>query len=86
MRPGDCVHTLFTVHSDEGANGLVSVFTNDALVRASLAMLEPLYRGETALKPERRAMRIHRAVTNAKGKRDGFRLVVVVNRLNELRN
>ena len=51
LRPDDSVHTLIAVHTDEGAIGLGSVFTNDALVRASLAMLEPLYRGETALKP-----------------------------------
>ena len=53
LRPDDSVHTLIAVHTDEGAIGLGSVFTNDALVRASLAMLEPLYRGETALEPER---------------------------------
>jgi L-alanine-DL-glutamate epimerase-like enolase superfamily enzyme len=53
LRPDDCVHTLIAVHTDEGAVGLGSVFTNDALVRASLAVLEPLYRGENALEPER---------------------------------
>jgi D-galactarolactone cycloisomerase len=34
LRPDDCVHTLIAVHTDEGAVGLGSVFTNDALVRA----------------------------------------------------
>ena len=53
LRPEDCVHTLVAVHTDEGAVGLGSVFTNDALVRAALAVLEPLYRGENALEPER---------------------------------
>lgn len=53
LRPEDCVHTLIAVHTDEGAVGLGSVFTNDALVRASLAILEPLVRGENALEPER---------------------------------
>ncbi|MEZ6077745.1 MAG: mandelate racemase/muconate lactonizing enzyme family protein [Pirellulaceae bacterium] len=53
LRPEDCVHTLIAVHTDEGAVGLGSVFTNDALVRASLAILEPLFRGENALEPER---------------------------------
>lgn len=53
LRPDDCVHTLIAVHTDEGAIGLGSVFTNDALVRAALAVLEPLYRGENALEPER---------------------------------
>ena len=53
LRPEDCVHTLVAVHTDEGLVGLGSVFTNDALVKAALAVLEPLYRGETALEPER---------------------------------
>lgn len=59
LRPEDCVHTLIAVHTDEGAIGLGSVFTNDALVRASLAVLEPLYRGENALEPERVSEKLH---------------------------
>jgi L-alanine-DL-glutamate epimerase-like enolase superfamily enzyme len=35
------------------------VFTNDALVRAALAVLEPLYRGENALEPERVSEKLH---------------------------
>lgn len=53
LRPEDCVHTLVAVHADEGAVGVGSVFTNDALVRASLGVLEPLWLGENALEPER---------------------------------
>src|SRR5438874_6562812 len=53
LRPDDCVHTLVAVHSDEGPVGLGSIYTNDALVRAALALLEPLYMGENALEPER---------------------------------
>lgn len=53
LRPDDCVHTLVAVHTDEGLTGLGSVFTNDGLVKAALAVLEPLYRGENALEPER---------------------------------
>ena len=53
IRPDDCVHTLIAVHTDEGLVGLGSVFTNDALVQAALNLLEPLYRGENALEPER---------------------------------
>jgi len=49
----DCVHTLMAVITDEGLTGLGSVFTNDGLVRSALAVLEPLYRGENALEPER---------------------------------
>src|SRR5947207_6177490 len=59
LRPEDCVHTLIAVHTEEGAVGLGSVFTNDALVRAALAVLEPLYRGENALEPERVAEKLH---------------------------
>lgn len=49
----DCVHTLIAVLTDEDLVGLGSVFTNEGLVRAALAVLEPLYRGENALEPER---------------------------------
>ena len=59
LRPEDCVHTLIAVHTDEGTVGLGSVFTNDALVRAALAVLEPLYRGENALEPERVSEKLH---------------------------
>jgi len=59
LRPDDCVHTLVAVHTDEGLVGLGSVFTNDALVRAALALLEPLYRGENALEPERVSEKLH---------------------------
>ncbi|MBP8265246.1 MAG: mandelate racemase/muconate lactonizing enzyme family protein [Zoogloea sp.] len=59
LRPEDCVHTLVAVHTDEGLVGLGSVFTNDTLVRAALAVLEPLYRGENALEPERVSEKLH---------------------------
>ena len=59
LRPEDCVHTLIAVHTDQGAVGLGSVFTNDALVQASLKVLEPLFMGETALEPERVSEKLH---------------------------
>lgn len=59
IRPDDCVHTLVTVHTDEGVVGLGSVFTNDAMVHAALALLEPLYKGENALEPERVSEKLH---------------------------
>ena len=49
----DCVHTLIVVFTDEGVTGVGSVFTNSDLVKAALAVLEPLYRDENALEPER---------------------------------
>jgi D-galactarolactone cycloisomerase len=59
LRPEDCVHTLIAVHTDRGLTGLGSVFSNDQLVRAALAVLEPLYRGENALEPERVSEKLH---------------------------
>ncbi|XZE18516.1 mandelate racemase/muconate lactonizing enzyme family protein [Pirellulaceae bacterium SH449] len=59
LRPEDCVHTLIAVHTDGGLVGLGSVFTNDALVRASLDLLKPLYMGENALEPERVSEKLH---------------------------
>ena len=55
----DCVHTLIAVHTDEGLIGYGSVFTSEALVRASLRVLEPLYRNEVALEPERVSEKLH---------------------------
>lgn len=59
LQPDDCVHTLIAVHTDEGLTGWGSVFTSDALVNASLQLLEPLYRGESALEPERVSEKLH---------------------------
>jgi D-galactarolactone cycloisomerase len=59
LRPEDCVHTLVAVHTDEGLVGLGSVFANDALVRGALQLLEPLYRNENALEPERVSEKLH---------------------------
>jgi D-galactarolactone cycloisomerase len=59
IQPDECVHTLIAVLTDEGVTGIGSVFTNDDLVRAALAVLEPLYRGENALEPERVSEKLH---------------------------
>ncbi len=59
LRPDDCVHTLVAVLTDEGVTGFGSVFTNDALAAAALAVLEPLYVGENALEPERVSEKLH---------------------------
>jgi len=53
LHPEDCVHTLIAVITDEGLVGWGSVFTNDGLVRSALAVLEPFWRHENALEPER---------------------------------
>lgn len=59
IRPEDCVHTLIAVFTEEGITGYGSVFTNDGLVKAALQVLEPLYRGENALEPERVTEKLH---------------------------
>lgn len=59
LRPEDCVHTLIAVNTDEGLTGWGSVFTSEDLVRGSLSVLEPLYKGENALEPERVSEILH---------------------------
>jgi L-alanine-DL-glutamate epimerase-like enolase superfamily enzyme len=59
LRPEDCVHTIVAVLTDDGPIGWGSVFTSEALVRASLSLLEPLYLGENALEPERVSEKLH---------------------------
>lgn len=59
IQPDDCVHTLIRVDTDEDVTGWGSVFTNDGLVTAALNVLEPLYRGENALEPERVTEKLH---------------------------
>ncbi|MBX3071704.1 MAG: mandelate racemase/muconate lactonizing enzyme family protein [Thermomicrobiales bacterium] len=59
LRPEDTVHTLVIVETDEGVTGLGGVFTNAGLVSAALNVLEPLYRNENALEPERVSERLH---------------------------
>ena len=59
LQPEDCVHTLIAVLTEEGLTGWGSVFTSEDLVRASLSVLQPLYRGENALEPERVSEKLH---------------------------
>jgi L-alanine-DL-glutamate epimerase-like enolase superfamily enzyme len=59
LQPEDCVHTIIAVLTDDGPIGWGSVFTSEALVRASLALLQPLYQGENALEPERVSEKLH---------------------------
>jgi D-galactarolactone cycloisomerase len=59
LRPDDCIHTLIVVHTDEGLTGLGSAFTSDTLAKGALQILEPLYRGENALEPERVSEKLH---------------------------
>jgi L-alanine-DL-glutamate epimerase-like enolase superfamily enzyme len=59
IRPDDCVHTLIAVSTDEGLTGWGSSFTNDDLVRGAIRVLEPLWRGENPLEPERVSEKLH---------------------------
>jgi L-alanine-DL-glutamate epimerase-like enolase superfamily enzyme len=59
IRPEDCIHTLVAVYTDEGITGWGSIFSNDELVKAALKLLEPLYRGENPLEPERVSEKLH---------------------------
>jgi D-galactarolactone cycloisomerase len=59
LRPEDSVHTLVAVVTEGGPVGYGSAFTNVDLVRAALAQLEPLYRGASAIEPERTSEILH---------------------------
>ncbi len=53
IKPEDSIHAIIAVHTDAGITGYGSVFTDGRLVQAGLQVLEPLFRGENALEPER---------------------------------
>jgi D-galactarolactone cycloisomerase len=59
IRPEDSIHAIIAVHTDAGVTGYGSVFTDGRLAQAGLQVLEPLWRGETALEPERLTEKLH---------------------------
>jgi D-galactarolactone cycloisomerase len=59
LKPEDSVHTLVIVHTDEGIDGLGGAFTNAGLVRAAVNVMESLWRGESAIEPERVSEKLH---------------------------
>jgi D-galactarolactone cycloisomerase len=59
IKQDDCIHTLVAVYTDEGVTGWGSAFTNDALVKAAIDVLEPLFLGENPLEPERVTEKLH---------------------------
>ncbi len=59
IRPEDSIHALIAVHTDAGITGYGSVFTDGRLVQAALQVLEPLFKGENALEPERVSEKLH---------------------------
>ena len=59
IRPEDSIHALIAVHTDAGIIGYGSVFTDGRLVQAGVQVLEPLWRGESALEPDRVSEKLH---------------------------
>ncbi len=59
IKAEDSIHALIAVHTDAGITGYGSVFTDGRLVEAALGVLEPYYRGENALEPERVSEKMH---------------------------
>jgi D-galactarolactone cycloisomerase len=59
LTPESSVHTLVAVVTEEGPVGYGSAFTNAELVKAALVQLEPLYRGASAIEPERTSEILH---------------------------
>lgn len=59
LRADDVVHTLVTVHTDDGVVGVGSVFSSATLVQAALEVLTPICLGENALEPDRVSQILH---------------------------
>lgn len=59
IKPDDVIHTLITVHTDEGLVGVGSVFSSHELVRAALDVLAPVYLGASALEPDKLSQTMH---------------------------
>jgi L-alanine-DL-glutamate epimerase-like enolase superfamily enzyme len=59
IQPEDSVHALVAVHTDAGVTGFGSIFTDGRLASAGVKVLEPLWKGENALEPERVAEKLH---------------------------
>src|SRR5262249_9758546 len=59
ITPQDSIHALIAVHTDAGITGHGSVFADGRLVQAAVDLLEPLWRGENALEPERVGEKLH---------------------------
>ncbi|MEJ7706871.1 MAG: mandelate racemase/muconate lactonizing enzyme family protein [Nocardioidaceae bacterium] len=59
LNPGDVVHTLIAVHTDEGVIGVGSVFSSEDLVRAALRVLTPICVGADPREPDRVSQLLH---------------------------
>ena len=59
--PGDNVHTLIEIITDQGVTGIGSVYTSGKLVDGSLDVLRPMLIGELAVEPARVAEKLHQS-------------------------
>ena len=59
LDPGENQHTLIQIKTDEGIEGIGSVYTTKALVDGSLRLLMPFLIQENALEPERVSEKLH---------------------------
>jgi L-alanine-DL-glutamate epimerase-like enolase superfamily enzyme len=59
IHPEDSIHALIAVHTDAGIVGYGSTFTDGRLAQAAVDVLEPLWRDENALEPERVSEKLH---------------------------
>ena len=59
IKPEDSIHAVIAVHTEDGRTGWGSVFTDGRLAQAAVQVLEPLWRGENALEPERVSEKLH---------------------------
>ena len=59
LRPEYTVHTLIFVRTDEGVPGSAASSPMPGWCARALAVMEPLYRGENALEPERVSEKLH---------------------------
>ena len=59
IKPEDSIHALIAVYTDAGITGHGSVYTDGRLVQAGLRVLEPLFRDENALEPQRVSEKLH---------------------------
>ncbi len=59
IHPEDSIHALIAVHTDAGIVGYGSTFTDGRLAQAAVDVLEPLWRNENALEPERVSEKLH---------------------------
>jgi D-galactarolactone cycloisomerase len=59
LKPESSVHTLVALKTDSGFVGVGGVFTSQALVAASIEVLENMLIGESALEPERVSEKLH---------------------------